>query len=320
MMMKRKYKSIIKNLVSFAVLLLLICSNGLTATATVTEATAEGLEQGDAAEEGFSPKQAWIDLSEYSIENGLLSPGEENVLSLKIKNLSKLSAARGVSISISNDTGAVYPAYGTDNQVYVGRIEPEAEQTVQIPLMVSAELSEDKVSLKVSVSFVSNDSQYDNSFSIVIPARGEATIRVRSLEVNQSAIIGKKSLLSITMYNNGQKDVSDARLVITGNVSEDSKNIKLDTLSALMSHSEDGQISFTESGEQTIDVKLVYSYNGITTEQNIGSYVVSVKQDTGVSENDYVFDPVIKSVGKMVAALFVAVAGILLCIYIVKHD
>ena len=152
MMKVRKFKSIIKNLVLFAALLFFLCSNVLTAFATEAEADVEAAMQGDQTEDSFSPRQAWLELVEYSVEDGLLSPGVENVLTLKFKNLSKLSAARGVSINISNGAELIYPAYGTDNQVYIGRIEPDSEQSVQIPIMVSAGLSVDTVTIDISIS------------------------------------------------------------------------------------------------------------------------------------------------------------------------
>ena len=220
---------------------------------------------------------AIIDIDSFSLDSGVLVAGKESVLRLNIHNLSQTASAENIVMTLTDYSGQVFPAYGTDNQYPIGQLDKDETRTIEIPLSVSNDFASRDLGLECSFTYSGESGSASNTLSIVLPSTESAPVVAKSIELSQSAIINSQTLLSITLWNNSSEGISYACLLIDGNVSEESKKIELSTLYSQQNYSEDCHVVFTEGGNQQIGVVLKYTdLNGQERESNLGTYTVNV--------------------------------------------
>ncbi len=265
----------------------------------------------------MSNSNAYLELESFSLDGDVLVPGKDTTLMLKLHNASETTTVKNVILAITNPIGVVYPAYGTDNQYYIGDMRSNESVAFEVPLSVSNSLNSSVAELICEFAYEDGRGQRTNKMSIVLPSNGGTPVVAKTLEITPTAIINSKTLLSVTLWNNSSEDITDARLLIQGPVSEDSKSISLDTLSALQNYSQDCQISFTELGNQSVSIVLQYTdLNGQIRESDLGSYTVMVEaNDSDNFSNSS--DRRLKLLGLslMVTSLFIV---LLISIYYIK--
>ena len=166
-----------------------------------------------------------VEVESYKLEEGYLEAGKDATVSLVLHNVNTYSSANNIILSISSDSGMVYPLYGNDNQFFAGSLEADSRTTIRIPLSVSSRLSDDYVDFKCDLAYETDGKLIHNSSSMVLPTRNKDTVIVSSVDVSAHAKVNCNSLLSIVYSNNGTNSINDAAVLVKGNVSEDSKKI-----------------------------------------------------------------------------------------------
>lgn len=261
-----------------------------------------------------------VEVESYRLEEGYLEAGKDASIVLVLHNANTNSSANNIILSVSSNSGMVYPLYGNDNQFFAGSLEADSRITIVIPLSVSSRLSDDYVDFNCDIAYETDGKLIHNSSSMVLPTRNNDTVIVSSVDVSAHATVNCKSLLSIVYSNNGTNSINDATVFVKGNVSEESKEIDLDSISAGKSYAKDFSVVFTEPGEQTISILL--SYTGIYgehVETELGDYIVKVseeKETQSVEPSKHHYSRVI---GKIIALAAFALAAIAVFLYIKKH-
>lgn len=223
---------------------------------------------------------AYIEVKEYSIDDGLLEPGSDITIDLTIHNVSSMARAESLVMTVSSDSGMIYPKYGTDNQIFVGTVLPDETKTISIPVTVSNKFEGDAADFTCSFNYISLDRQISNSSTMVITSSSGKSLVVKSLDISTHAILNGKSLLNINYSNKSNGNITDAELLIEGNVSDDSKKIKLDTAYAGKSYNKDYNVTFIEAGTQDVKVKLVYTdITGERMQTDLGSFNIIVSPE-----------------------------------------
>ena len=230
---------------------------------------------------------AVVVIEDYSVEGGPLEAGKDVVINLTLHNTSRTAAATSTLMTISSNSGLIYPAYGSDNQFFIGTIAAGASETVTVPISVSQYYNSEAVDFTCKFDYVSLNTKLTNSATIVIPSSGGGSIEVKSISVSSHATVNGESLLSISYANLTNEKITDAEILVTGNVSLDSRSIALDTIKAGKSYSEDCRITFTEAGDQEIEVVFAYTdIDGTRVETNLGKYSVEVEENQPVTTGD----------------------------------
>lgn len=294
---------------------------------TVANATEVEEPVAEAAEEATSVAApvvsgsavAIVEVEDYTIEGGILEAGKEITINLTLHNTSKNAAATSVMMTLSSESGMIYPVYGNSNQIYVGSIGAGASEVVSVPVSISEQFTGDMADLTCQFDYESSGSRMNNMATIVIPTSGGNTIGVKSIDVTSHAIVNGKSLLSFNYVNLSNKNITDAVLTIEGNVSSNSKKIKIDTIYAGKSYSHDYYVTFTKAGNQDISIKLSYTdIDGETVETDLGNYSVTVSQEnTGASTT--VPSKILTWVGRVVAVLAGLAVVFVVVVYVKKR-
>ncbi len=255
---------------------------------------------------------AIVVVDSYSLEGGIIEAGKDITVNLKVHNTGRYTSATNVLLTVSSNSGLIYPAFGNDNQFFIGTLAAGASETVAIPLTVSQSYEDQNLDLICTFDYASSNTRMNNSAIVVIPTSGGGSVEIKSINVSSHATVNGDSLLSISYANRTAEKIADAEILVSGNVSVNSRVIKLDPIKAGKSYSEDCKISFIEEGDQEIEVVFAYTdIDGQRVENNLGKFSVDVEEESTVSEEDD--DQMMTWIGRGIAIaglLFALVASI----------
>ncbi len=221
-----------------------------------------------------------VEVESYSVEEGYIEAGKEATVNLTLHNANRITNANSIFVTVSSNSGMIYPTYGIDNQFFVGLLEPDGNVTISIPMVVSSTFNGEYVDFNCNIAYVSNGKLITNTSTMILPARDSNTVIVSSVDVSAHATVNNQSLLSISYYNKSSANINDATLHVNGNLNESSKTIELGSVVGGKSYTEDCNIIFTESGEQTISIELDYTdINGEQVQLDLGEFKVNVDED-----------------------------------------
>lgn len=300
-----KIKSIINKIIVCLCVVVCITSN------VVMVANADEVEGSDVA---------IIEIKDYSVEGGMIEAGKEITVNFTLHNTASNYSASSILMTLSNSTGSLYPVYGDDNQVYVGTISAGGTKTVSVPLAIGSNFTGTAADLTCDFKYETAGVSMNNIATLVIPTSGGSTIGVKSVDVSTHAIVNGKSLLSISYVNQSSTNITDAVLLIDGNVSSSSKEIKLDTIYSGKSYTEDYYVTFKEAGNQEIGVKLQYTdATGETVTSDLGTFGVTVSKDNSEVVETKADNAILKWAGRGVSVLVLLAAVAIIFVYIKKR-
>ena len=307
----RKFSNILKTFTICLFAVLYIGANmSLVANATEVNETTEPAE---------GAAVAVIEIQDYTVEGGMIEAGKEIIVNFTLRNVSKTMGATSVMMTINSSSGSVYPAYGNDNQIYVGTISAGSTKTVSVPLTIGANFMGNAVDVTCQFTYLAQNASLQNQATIVIPTSGGSTIGVKSIDVSSHAIVNGKSLLAFSYVNQSSSNITDAKLIIDGNVSSSSKEIELDTVYAGKSYTNDYYVIFNEAGNQTVGISL--QYTDVDGEQNVtdlGKFDVTVSKESTVEDDGNAMMKYISLGGKIVSLAFIIIAIACITMYIKK--
>ncbi len=269
-----------KTLKSIALSMLLVCGLGFT-DATVNAAQLASAES------------AVVDIETYEVEEGTLNAGEQITLNLKVKNNSETTDAKNTVVTFESMDGALAPIYGDDNQIYIGTVPAGQTVSVIIEAIVNKQYKADATPLKCYFAYVSGGSALSNTVAINIPTNVSGILQAESVVVAENATVGVNALVSVRCKNGGTAMISDAKLVVTGNVQEDNKEISLPTIGEGKTIAEDYYVNFVESGIQNLQLELQYTdVKGNVCTIDCGEYKVNVTNKMAGTGYDAVVEQV----------------------------
>ena len=305
----RKLSNILKTFTICLFAVLYIGAN-MTLVANATEANETA-----ASESAEGAAVAVIEIQDYTVEGGMIEAGKEIVVNFTLHNASNTMSASSIMMNMSSATGVIYPAYGNDNQIYIGTISAGSTKVVSVPLTIGSNFMGNAVDLTCQFNYLAQNMNLQNQATIVIPASGGSTIGVKSIDVSSHAIVNGKSLLAFSYVNQSSSNITDAKLIIDGNVSSSSKEIELDTVYAGKSYTNDYYVIFNEAGNQTVDISLQYTdINGEQSITDLGKFDVTVSKESAVEDDGSEMMKYLDFGGKIVslAVLLVAIACVVL--------
>ncbi len=256
----------------------------------------------------------------YTVEAGYIEAGKEANVSLTIRNANRNTEAGNLVVTVSSNSGMVYPKYGDDNQFYVGNLGAGKTATVTIPIVVASTFVGDYVDFNCNLTYVIGNKKITNSSTMILPGLSSEVIAVNTLEVSAHAVKNNQSLLSISYSNKGADNINDAVVVVDGNVSESTKEIDLGTVVAGKAYNKDCNIIYTESGEQTVTVTLKYTdVDGEQVQSDLGTFRVTVAEENASTIIEKEKNPYLVWMGRGISAVALIMAAVVSFLYVKKH-
>ena len=129
--------------------------------------------------------------------------------------------------------------------------------------------------------------------------------------VAENATVGVNALVSVRCKNGGTTAISDAKLLVNGNVQEDNKEIQLPVIGEGKMVAEDYYVNFIESGIQNLQLQLQYTdAKGKVCTIDCGEYKVNVMNKAATTEYNAVVEQV---EGTSTAVLKMILLGAAVC-------
>ena len=124
---------------------------------------------------------------------------------------------------------------------------------------------------------------YSSSSYIVFPL-GDESVTVRNVNVTTETTIGANSLVSVSFENQLKTDITNARLIISGDVNDGEISYQIGNVLARSTKYAEYYLNFTSAGQKSIKLQLKYtSDKGEEVVKDVGEYIINVNQ--GVSQN-----------------------------------
>lgn len=261
-----------------------------------------------------------VEIESYSVDGGFIEAGKESVVLMTLHNANKITEATNLTVIVKSDSGMVYPQYGGDNQFYVGNLKAGSSTTISIPIVVSSTFLGEYVDFTCDLVYVSGGKKITSTSTMILPGPSSEDIVVNSLEVSAHAVKGNQSLLSISYHNKGADNINDAALIVDGNISESTNKIDLGSITAGKTYNKDCNIIFTESGDQTISVKIEYKdVEGETVQSDLGTFKVTVAEENGPTITEEEANPYLVWGGRCISLVALIVVAIVALMYVKKH-
>lgn len=224
-------------------------------------------------------------MTKYELIEGTLAPGENVTLALTFYNPEKRLDAYNILLTYATDGSNVRPVYGNSNQVYIDRLKPQEEVTVEIELHVIKEAVYDEMVMQYYVTYGDDTcSTYEYSATIAAPLTGTCQIDVGEVYISESSVKGHNSLISVQYSNTGEQKIESPIMHIE--YAENDKEIELDSLYARESATEECYLLFDEVGEIPVSVYISYSdQDGFTYTTDVHEYAVAVTEEKDNSGN-----------------------------------
>lgn len=213
-----------------------------------------------AAEKEEETGRAILVIESYEVEGDAVLPGNEFEITLTIKNTNSDLDAKDVVLSAVNNQGIAFPVDGASNQTYVGDIEAGAASQVVVPMRVSENATSQEI---VVVQFYLT---YSDEFSIditkesyiTIPLKQNCSASIVRLSLSDYCYVGKNSILSSEIINDGTVAAKDVNLHIT---LADGKEFvySIGDMDGGLTKYFDHTISMSQAGEQVITAYLTYT-------------------------------------------------------------
>lgn len=261
-----------------------------------------------------------LQISDYTIDEGALTPGGTVTINLSVTNTSKKFQATDAVLTLNSESGYVYPVYGDDNQIVIGTIAPGKTVDTSIQLNVSKYFRDEVVAIQCYFSYFAEGNAATNQAMIAIPSTTGYSLNISAIKVAERTTLGAKSLINFEITNIGANEIKDAVLIVSGNVDEETSRIELGTISANKQYLKDYYVTFDSVGEQTIELTLNYTdSNGENVSIDEGSYTVQVDEAAAVTNVVAQGNSVVGILGYIVAGIAAVIVFIIVILYIKKH-
>ena len=122
-------------------------------------------------------------------------------------------------------------------------------------------------------------------------------------------------------YKNASSvDITDAKLVIEGNIQEDSKEIELPTAAAGKTYTGDYYVNYLESGIQTLKIQYQYTdAQGNAFVTDCGEYKINVTNDVVEQTSNAVVSQETSGASRVVQLGMAGLLGIIIIIVVVLY-
>ena len=266
------------------------------------------------------PLNSVVEIEGYEIEGGYIEAGKANNITLTLRNANKYTAVNGLIITVTSESGMIFPTYGNDNQFVIGKLDAGDTFQLTIPMMANTNLQGDYIDFKCNMLFDSNGNSFSNTSTMILPTQNISSIYISSLDVSAHATVNGKSLLSINYANNSAGNINDATLIVSGNVSESTKSIALGSIVSGKSYTKDFNIIYTKPGEQIISIKLIYTdINNQSIETDLGTYSVTVGDESESGQGTLTDNTMMVWGGRALALFALIAVSIVTFVYVKKR-
>lgn len=223
--------------------------------------------------------RARVIISGYSYSTEKVFAGEEGTLTVYLKNADEVVPVENLVAYVSFSGNAVYPDYGSSNEVYVGQILPGETATATFNLKAVNKIDSEVIMATVGVKYTDLESlDVTDSVNIYIPVADEGGFEVFNYSVPSQAYVNVKSRVSASFTNSGKNGVKNVVLHIDGIDGNYNSVLEVGDLASGESNFVENYLTFGAANvEQKLTVYFTYDDNqGVSQTSEKKEYLVTV--------------------------------------------
>lgn len=217
----------------------------------------------------------------YEVSNGLIIPGNDFALKVKIKNQSTEVTAENIEVMIADPNGVI-PEYGKVGSTFIESIAPGAIEEICFRYSSDTTIKTSNVSFNVGVLY----NELSTSAQIRVPTGRMTDVSVDRVSMPDQLLIGKTGYASAMIENLEETEVSNVIMVARCN-GKDIASAKIGTMSAKTYKTQAVSLMFEEEGQYAVDLLLTYTNGeGENKEYVISSGFIQVVDEEKVKDNN----------------------------------
>lgn len=204
--------------------------------------------------------RARIMISDYTIQNDNVVPGEDTEITFTVKNATASLTATSIFLTFNFEDDVLYPIYGDSNQIYINRLGAGEATEVTMKLKTSPDIETDVVKCIVNVAFSDEETaEVYYPTTLFLPVTEESRLQVANYSVSDKAFVNSKTRISASYSNNGKSEISNVVLHVAGIDGFSEEVYSLGNLSGGETNFGEAYVTFGNTGNQTITVYLSYT-------------------------------------------------------------
>ena len=270
-----------KNNLIISFMILIICTFFSSTAVYATE---------DATRREFSEPKVMV--TSYEIVDGKISNGEEFTINVEISNVNQYTTAYNVAVAMISANNNVVMVDEKSNLIYFDVIEAGETKEFTMDLkMLDLENDGLAVVAFMTTCYNKQGNAYSEESRLTLTAEEQAQLEVSAITISKNAVVGANALVSVRYANVGGARLSNIKMKIEGNIEESQKIKELGILEAGSQKYSDYYVTFTEAGEQTLNISFEYQDKlGNIHELNAAEYCLKVYPYVVSAENELVVD------------------------------
>ena len=231
------------------------------------------------AEPTNNNSKPYLMVTEYTIENGSIIPGESRNVSITIKNTSPSNAVSNIKLSLAEESGEIIPE-GTGT-AYVAKIGAGGTYTWSVALTAANTAKTGEHTVKLDMEYEGGSNlQFTASDIIRLPVRQSVKLDYSGAQLPAKTVQGETVTLSINLMNTGKSKLYNCMISCDIDSLESGGSVLLGEIPS--GESKNGSLNLRVSSETLGEVSGVIK---ITYEDDFGeTYEKTAELSTVIEE------------------------------------
>ncbi len=218
-------------------------------------------------------------ITEYTVENGFLSPDSEAEIRITIKNTSTSKSVNNIKLSLSGESGEVRPAeVGTKYVSYIGANRKYVWK-VKLTAIKSAVVKEHKLTLSMEYEDENGMSYSANDF-LLIQVKQAATLDFSGTKLPTKVVQGETVDVPVTFMNTGNGTIYNCKMDFDINGLEDNGSVFAGTIEPGQSAQVTGSFLVSKDVLGKTEGKITFTYKDFYGE----FYTENIKVSTTIEK------------------------------------
>ncbi len=157
-------------------------------------------------------------IESYDFSADTIYAGDTVKLDLIIANTSAREAITNLQLDYTNEAGAVLPAPGSSNSIYLGTIDKNGVRVLTLDLQIipGAEAKSQVLAITLSYEGTKNRADFEEKASISVPVLQKARVRINDPVIYDDPWVGSSVSAGVTLYNLGKSTLYNCMVDIVG--------------------------------------------------------------------------------------------------------
>ena len=157
-------------------------------------------------------------IESYDFSQDTIYAGDTFKLNLIIANTSSREAITNLQLDYANEAGAVLPAPGSSNSMFIGTIDKNGVYVLTLDLQITpgAESKSQVLAITLSYEGTKNRADFEEKASISVPVLQKARVRINDPIIYDDPWVGSSVSAGVTLYNLGKSTLYNCMVDVVG--------------------------------------------------------------------------------------------------------